>query len=243
MTDYINNIYKEWKKIPEWNDSFEKYGNVYGEFTDERRKIHDIIICNYLKTKKPDKNHVINFVSGPPGVGKSVFVSKMVNIENKLIIDTDYIKTLLPEYEHSCSNYYHRESFVIAEAILQKALKNKLNIVLETTGKGPYKLLLERIKNIKKSGVLVYADYLLTSRKILLERTSMRARMTGRIVPLEIINNSLQCVKFCLSKLIKEITFDKLTIWNANNGSLVKVSKTTNGETIIYEEIFEDVYK
>ncbi|MEE9356496.1 MAG: zeta toxin family protein [Methylococcaceae bacterium] len=237
MSNYLKQIYKCWHENPAQNDSFEKYANDNGDFTKERQDLHNEIISNSVKRIRPNENFVICFIGGPPAVGKSKFIDEKIGVKNKLIINTDEIKKLLPGYDSLGGSYLHRESFVIAEHILHKGLTLGLDVVIETTGKGPYDLLINRINSIKLYGAIIDAHYLIAPLEILLQRANARQVLINRHTPAGIIKNSLASIHNCLPRLIKSGVFNSITVWDTEKDNcFVELLTKKNDHAVIHDK-------
>jgi predicted kinase len=222
--DYLTQIYACWRKAPKWDDSFEKYADIHGCFVKSRQDVHNEIISNGLKDFKNNGRSVVSFIGGPAASGKSEFIKNKIRTKNKLVINTDAIKMLLPEYRAQQESYLHRESFVVAQHMLYKGLELGIDVVIETTGKGPYELLITRINTIKHYGALIDAHYLMAHYETILQRAEFRQRSTNRYTPPDIIKDSWECVRYCLLKLIDNKIFDSITVWSSEkNNCFVKL--------------------
>ena len=90
-----------------------------------------------LNTGEVAKLKRLDIVIGLPGSGKSSTVANPLSQQHKsLIIDSDFAKELLPEYNNGLgANRVHKESKKIAQEAIHLALERNINIVYSIVGK------------------------------------------------------------------------------------------------------------
>lgn len=83
-------------------------------------------------------------VIGPPAAGKSSICTPIADLENALIIDSDYAKRKLPEYESGGAALVHEESQILIDGdpsigyhdcLLDRALDQRANFVYPRVGR------------------------------------------------------------------------------------------------------------
>ena len=138
------------------------------------------------------KEKRLDLVLGPPASGKSSkLVDPLAKKYGSIIIDSDKIKELLPEYINGIgSRALHKESSLIAdEMILEKALINNDNIVSPRLGKNS-KTMETLIDKFAKSGYKVHLHYIDLPIDKAVKRAITRFNETGRFIdPYFILND------------------------------------------------------
>lgn len=139
---------------------------IKGDYSDERKEKHAIIITNKLKGKMPSQEKSAILLGGGSGAGKSTIVkehlmpnSEDFNVQREFVfIDADDIKTYLEEYKMYIENeekfyfaayYVHAESGDIVNMLLQKCIDLELSFIDDGTmsWKPLYDDLLPKLKN------------------------------------------------------------------------------------------------
>ncbi|WP_054029125.1 zeta toxin family protein [Bacillus sp. FJAT-28004] len=173
-----------------------------GQYTQQRLEVHRTIINELIEGLSAATNQpVVHLMGGGTASGKSALSGLMINgfkseRESVLVIDSDRIKSMLPEYTQlqqrdpeKTASILHDESSDISEKLYMKATENKLNIIFDGTMKNREKY--ERYIDIAKSngykvsGVL--ADVPLEEAY---RRENIRFLKEQRRVPAEIVKES-----------------------------------------------------
>lgn len=191
-----------------------------GDYTPERKKMHDEIIRHFLspeaiKAATPEKGTKPTFVvlGGRGGSGKSAFThghggeKPSVNEFDSrkfLIMDADEIKgRLKPPYKGWNANQVHEESSYLFDKIVDTAKNLGLNIVSDATLKsdklGP------QLEDMQKNGYDIEGHYMFLPRQKAAQRACGRylskgPGQRGRLVPPGVI----------LGNTNNEANFDKL---------------------------------
>ena len=148
------------------------------------------------------------------GVGKGYVLSSLYNsnlfpLDNFLKIDPDMLKTELPEMSGylqvdpaTAATKVHRESTQMADILLEHALLDRSNILVDGSLRDVdyYRQLFQRIRqdyDYRIAILLVTAEP-----DVIHKRARDRAEKTGRAVPEELINESIQQVP----QSVKELT-------------------------------------
>jgi adenylylsulfate kinase-like enzyme len=117
-----------------------------GAYTPQRRQIHENIVDQALSSVQPAQQQpLVVFLGGGSASGKSTIVKRYLQKfknfnEGILLIDSDKIKTMLPEYQKmvetdpkNAANRLHDESSDIATKMYEAGLRNKVNMILDGT--------------------------------------------------------------------------------------------------------------
>ena len=127
-------------------------------------------------------------ILGLPAAGKSSLADPLSKQKQALIVDSDEFKKRLPEFENGAgANYVHEESADMANALMDRAIKDGTNIVYPVVGKTP-KSLQEKIDKLKEGGYDIHLAYVDLPMKKATTRAVNRYILEGRLVGLDYIN-------------------------------------------------------
>lgn len=189
----------------------------HSNYKEERQKLQDDIVETMVntvhnccgnngvndRTRKP----WIIFTAGAMGVGKSRTIRRLIS-EGKLTprnfvwIDPDDIRRQLPEfssYSRQCpimaGTLTQKESGLLTEVATLAALRAGRNVLVEGTLRNAnwYQKHFARLRNECK-GIKIIILYVVAPAEVVIQRADDRARMTGRIIPREIILRALSQV-------------------------------------------------
>jgi predicted ABC-type ATPase len=127
---------------------------------------------------------------GLPASGKSRLADADAETTGSVIIDSDFAKEMLPEFDGGKgAGVVHAESKAINAHVLAKAIQNGDNIVLPIVG-GSGKKLTNLVSEFKGYGYEVYIKYVDIPREVAITRNVKRIQRTGRFVDPKIIDKS-----------------------------------------------------
>ncbi|MCQ6536622.1 zeta toxin family protein [Bacillus mycoides] len=183
----------------------ERYVNN-GEYVIERKDLHNEIIESFLNEhSQQEKEPEAILLGGGSAAGKSSIgelVSKGYKRKKKhmIWIDSDKIKEKIPEYQQlmelgdtelikQAAFLVHDESSDITMELLKICMKRKINFMYDGTMKNveKYKKLIQQLRQAEFSINAIIVDVPI---KVALERSIMRFKLTGRLVPEHIIEES-----------------------------------------------------
>jgi hypothetical protein len=162
-------------------------------------------ICNSNNNTNTTSRPWIVFTAGPMGVGKGYVITQLqqqnlLNIRDYFItIDPDLIKYELPEMvgylqidRTTAATKLHRESTQMADIIFEYAIQHSLSILVDGSLRDVlyYKSLFHRIRTDYKQ-YRIAIIHITASRDVIYERAMNRAQRTGRVVPIELIEESI----------------------------------------------------
>jgi hypothetical protein len=123
------------------------FDSELGAYTPERKKVHDKIINDYLDQMlvngkwepRPaaltrQENPVAIFMGGMTASGKTTSAAGL-KYENKLYINSDDLKMLLPEWSGNNAAVLHEESSDIADTLFEMGRASGYNLVMDSTMK------------------------------------------------------------------------------------------------------------
>ena len=128
--------------------------------TPERDILRDALANKFYGEGASIKEKRLDLIIGRPASGKSTLAKKLAEEYDSLVIDSDEVKKLLPEYENGIgSGATHEESSLIAdEMILEKALNNNDNVVFPRLGRN-VRIMEELIDLLAKRGYKIHFHY------------------------------------------------------------------------------------
>lgn len=136
---------------------------VLNEETGELEEKHfpGILSPERVKAATPKDGQAPTFtiLGGRGGSGKSWFKGQVYDEDSAIVLDSDHIKSLLPEYEGWNAAQVHEESSEIFDRITEMAKTLGLNIVHDATMKSPDKAV-KLVNDFKGDGYRVEAHYM-----------------------------------------------------------------------------------
>lgn len=166
-----------------------------GEFTPEREALHRRIINQIMDEagEQPEREEgqppIFWATGGLPGSGKSTVMNARGETFNEgtVRIDSDRIKTMLPEYEGWNAGLLHEESSHIVGELMRMAHEQQRDIAYDATLKTTAKAqdLINEVRSAGYSPRVIYVDVPMA---MAMERTVNRfLNQGGRYVPLQYI--------------------------------------------------------
>lgn len=138
-------------------------------------------------TPAPGENPTFTILGGRGGSGKSWFKGKVYDEDSAIVLDSDHIKGLLPEYEGWNAAQVHEESGELFDTVTAMAREMGLNIVHDATMKSPEKAM-ELATGFKDKGYRLEAHYMHLPRQEAAKRAVSRfLGKTKRLVPPQVI--------------------------------------------------------
>ena len=126
----------EWDKKVAAGISTKTLNEIDGKYTPERMERHKAISDTYFKkVKKPDQESqpTLYLFGGGMATGKGGLKQYVPNIDEKLWISNDDIKSLLPESTRTNSTYVHHEAKDIVTEMYELGLEQKQSMIIDGT--------------------------------------------------------------------------------------------------------------
>jgi len=171
--------------------------DVNGEYTDERKKLHEKIIAEVKKgTSCVEQEAPIAILTGgSPASGKTTFLKTYAPYllkEDIFHIDADEIRAMLPEYEGWNASATHLETKDIVNRLLTgDEITNpcKHDLIYDGTMNNTknYLPLIGLLKSLGYKIFIIYMDNVPYS--VVKERMVERYKKSGRFVPIEVIDD------------------------------------------------------
>ncbi|MDA2491526.1 zeta toxin family protein [Bacillus cereus group sp. MYBK132-2] len=235
----------------------EKYA-INGEYTIERKLLHNEIIESFLKGQLQQEQEPEAILlgggsaAGKSSIGELVIKGYKLQKQNMIWIDPDKIKEKIPEYQDAMGSediesikqaafLVHDESSDITMKLLKICMKRKLNFMYDGTMKNEVKYI-KLIQQLRQAGFSIKAIIVDVPIKVALERSNIRFKVTGRLVPEHIIEDSHMRVATTFSK-IKDL-IDCYTLYD-NTGKEPEVfafKESKRVEEIIVDESRNDQF-
>jgi predicted ABC-type ATPase len=158
-------------------------------------------------------------VGGGSAAGKTTLVEVILRDPSQkyFVVDCDEVKECLLSHQTSHA-FVHREAFVLAEQIAHEAIRRGYSVLSDGTWCGEFELLKKRIAEYRPVGDgKLYAHYITADLDVVIAREKLRAHVTGRQVPREVLLRSHREVAEVVPKLFKTALIDMLWVWN-NDG-------------------------
>jgi hypothetical protein len=163
---------------------------------------------------QPEKRPWIVFTAGPMGVGKGYVLTQLqqanlFDVSSFVKIDPDLIKYELPEMvgylqkdRATAASKLHRESTQMADIIFEYAVTNSMSILVDGSLRDVvyYESLFRRIRTEYPS-YRIAIIHITASRDVIYNRAATRANITGRVVPTQLLEESIQQVPKSVAKL------------------------------------------
>lgn len=203
---------------------------------------------NKAKTENPtfDNGNLAIFIGGGSGSGKST-IRKLIQkkYSDFLIIDSDEIKVLIPNYEnlqhlygYEAAAIVHQQSSNIAKQLLHLAQQSLYNFIYDATLKNVHKfeLIFQKLKQLNYNISLVVVD---CDVELALKRVKARAKIEQRSVPDEIVKQSHKMIPVSFRTLNKYCS--EWVIYNTDEVEPKKVAfKENNTTEILDSELYNN---
>lgn len=168
-----------------------------GDFTPERKALHEKIIDKFTKGIDPvpeNQKPVALIMMGGSGSGKST-LDKGINEKDFVHVDADAVKGEIPEYQEAVAAsakdaafMVHEESGTLAKQIREHAISSRKNLLLDGTGKNlkDYTDTVTRLRNMGYEVTVMMPDI---DVETAVKRVRSRAERTGRLVPEAVVRD------------------------------------------------------
>lgn len=217
-----------------------------GKYLDSRKMLHEKIISDLTNQILPAvEQPLVIFLGGGSASGKTsiskLLLQSFANDQEQVIhIDSDAIKSALPEYipflqenPNTTASRLHEESSDVAEMLFTKSLEQKLNILLDGTMKsaGRAERLIEmaRVHGYQVSAVI--AD---VSLEEALNRAEKRYIIEQRRVPEHVIRESHQMVPVTVKQIENKV--DSLYLYDTTERHPTQFLVKDHGEILLMNE-------
>lgn len=216
----------------------------------KRQHLQDTILQRVVNSasKLPnEKRPWIVFTAGAMGVGKGYVISNLHTaglfpLGSFLKVDPDMLKQELPEMpgylrqdKESAATKLHRESTQMADILFEYALLNEIPLLVDGSLRDVdyYQTLFDRIRE-KHPQYRIAIIHVIADGALIHQRAKEREKLTGRAVPKDLLNASIEQVPRSVEILSKKV--DALHVISNNEGSPVKLesAEIRNGNALAH---------
>lgn len=183
------------------NRTIDKFRKADGTYKPERAALHNRIIDDFTRGKKPapaNRQKTAIVMMGGTASGKTSLVNDVLKdrVGTFVNVNPDDVKEELPEWKvgldasaEDTAFVLHEESSDIAEQVYNEAIDKGLNLVVDGTGKKADRHI-AKIQQLQKEGYHVTLLMPDIDTEVAVKRADRRAERTGRFVPHKIIRES-----------------------------------------------------
>ena len=237
----------DFEKMP-FAETFDTQRNEDGTWLPEREFLHEIIAEEHLKDgveRREGEEMHFHVMGGGSGAGKSYSVrsGNIVLPDNNIMLDSDHIKSLLPEWAEglregstTIAGEVHEESSWLMKQIQAEGAKRKYNMTLDGTGDGTLEKLTRKMQAMRDQGYTISADYVTVDTATAVQRNVLRYIQTGRYVQDQIVSGTHRQVSRILEPAIKDGLFDDLRLWDTNGREPRLIAEYQDGKLEIYDD-------
>lgn len=209
-----------------------KHLNPDGSITPERAALHEKIIQDMFRGKKPKgpgEQKTLYFLGGGSASGKGNFTKPetaarygMPDRDAVTVVDADVLKEKLPEYNpksdtgttdrNKAANFAHEESSALAKRAIEAAYANGYDVTLDGTGDSGAKKVIKKIEEARAHGYRVEGHYCTADIEEALRRNIVRSLKEQRLVD----TDSVVGIHKDVSEIFEEIAphFDHIDLWD-----------------------------
>lgn len=201
-------------------------------YLDERHELHKKIVDELTKDagrpKRKGEKPTAVLMGGGTASGKSSLRKHVIDRKLRQLgiraatIDPDEIKERIPEfndfkkaYPEHAAELVHKESTDIGALALEKLIKSGKSFVLDGTLRGKDRVE-KLVDKLKKAGYQVHVYVADVPLEVAKARSDERAKLTGRVVPHEIIEATHRSVPKTIEGLKHK--FDSYNVYDTTDG-------------------------
>jgi hypothetical protein len=187
------------------------------KFNEERVMLQDRLIEDLLVGGEEQEDLLLPwviFTAGAMGAGKGFVIrwmnkQKCLPLEQFILVDPDQIRQMLPEWDGyverdpmTAAVKTQKEAGHIAEILGYRALRHRRNVIFDGSLRDVewYKLYFEKLRQ-QFPGIRLMILHIQAERDAVLQRAEARGRETGRMVPRELLESSMDAVPRSVEKL------------------------------------------
>lgn len=207
-------------------DTQSLYLDANGNYTPERRQLHQEIVAEALAGGVAQEHPEATFLAGGPGSGKTTVAQAVLKPDPAVVsVNADDLMGKLPEYQEMLKAHDpyaaragHEEASDLAHQVMNEATARRYSMIVDGTGNSSAGKFQSKIDEAKQVGYKTRVVMVGTRLQTALDRADIRATQTGRLVPHPIIRESRANVVRNFSTWSKAKTVDKWEVWD-NDGA------------------------
>jgi predicted ABC-type ATPase len=215
------------------------YTKENGEYTPERKKLHDEIIATFHEGKPCiDKRPAVAILTGgAPASGKTTFIKKYVDLDPDKVyhVDADEVRAMLPEYKGWNATQTHLETADLVNQLIDEiGVPCDHDLIYDGTMNKATKY--EKIVNkLHKLGYKVFVVYISIPEQVSKERVIARYKKAGRYVPMKVIEEVYDNGLTAFEKVAHEMADGYIRI-DGMNGEIIEQGGMSMPSNIEYEK-------
>lgn len=225
------------------DNSIKQHLDKDGKLTEERQQLHNKIVEDYFRDKKPyaeGEEKWAKFTGGGPASGKGGFVKNIGDYyssnDNPITVDPDEIKKLLlkadtgeDSLDDKTTGFYHEESSLLAKHIYDIAIKNNYPILFDGTATGIGSLA-KKLKLASDHGYKTDMCFMTASANTVLQSSLDRFAKTGRIVNLGFVLSAHTKAQSAVPEILKMC--DNAKVYNREGSTITLMATGGKGKTL-----------
>jgi len=215
------------------------YTKENGEYTPERKKLHDEIIATFHEGKPciNKRPAVAILTGGAPASGKTTFIKKYVDLDPDKVyhVDADEVRAMLPEYKGWNATQTHLETADLVNQLIDEiGVPCDHDLIYDGTMNKATKY--EKIVNkLHKLGYKVFVVYISIPEQVSKERVIARYKKAGRYVPMKVIEEVYDNGLTAFEKVAHEMADGYIRI-DGMNGEIIEQGGMSMPSNIEYEK-------
>lgn len=226
-------------------ETLDQYRRADGTWTPERQRLHNAIVDQHFAGgATPVANPVATIMGGGPASGKGRMLAQTRLPTNRVTIDSDEIKKMLPEFRErtaagsmDAAAMAHEESSYLSKLIAERAAGGRFNFVMDGTGDGSYESLTRKVAGYRKGGARVSANYVTVDTEVAVARAQSRGVRSGRFVPENTIRDTHRRISEIIPRVLDEGHFDDFVLWDNNGAKAFKVATASGGRLEVFDPV------
>lgn len=213
--EHTGEVYGNYKEVRATRDV-----DYHGIYSRERQLFQDSLVSNVVGASSEKDHPWIVFTAGAMGAGKSHTINWMSEmgyfpLPDIVTVDPDLFKTAFPEWQEyvrrcpdAAGSLTRRESGYLVEIAQETAMKQRKNVWVDGSLRDSqwYEHVFEEIRK-NHPAYRIAILYVHANETQVLERAKRRAELTGRVVPVEEIKDSLYRVPRTVAILMPKADF------------------------------------
>lgn len=238
-------------------DSNQLYRDEDGNLYPERAAYLESIVREY-QDRPSESNNVVYMMGGATANGKStvleasknstlkssVFGEFLPNFPDVVQMDSDQIKSFLPEYEHllsirdkAAAAFAHEESSILNKTIIRDLLEKGTDFILDGTNDGNWEKMRKKLEMYRDGGRnRLVAHYVTLDTDLSLRIANIRGENTGRFVPEDFVRSVNEGIPNTIRNIVAEGAMDELYLWDTNTqGEPKLILRFVDGQLDIYD--------
>ena len=216
-----------------------------GEWSMERRAMHNEIVANVMRGVPPSENKTFQMMGGGPAAGKSSIIREgfMSLPAAHVMSNADEFKEEIPEYRNAAAKREkaaawnaHEESSMLGKRVMRESREAGLDVVWDGTGDHSLEKLASQVKPFRDAGYQVKADYVTVDPSEAWSRAKGRAAKSGRYVPEDVVKETHRNVSRMWGNAVKAGLFDESNLYDTNTRTPKLIASAKGTEIVVHDQ-------